>query len=84
MRLWHRVAGVLLEAVAPRLLERLADPEPTSWRHPFHLYRHHGAISAQLAAAAGCSARTVAFIRGGVADEDVQRHRALTEADDAS
>jgi hypothetical protein len=84
MRLWHRVAGVLLDAVAPRLLARLANPDPTSWGHPLHLYRHHAAISAQLAADAGCSARTAAFIRGGVAEEDVQRHRALTEADDAS
>ena len=28
MRLWHRVAGVLLEALAPSLLRRLAEPRP--------------------------------------------------------
>ena len=41
MRLVHRVAGVLLGAVAPRLLARLASPDVRSWRHGFHLYLHH-------------------------------------------
>jgi hypothetical protein len=48
-------SGVLLEAVAPRALRRLADPDPASWRHPFHLYLHHGPMSAELAERAGCS-----------------------------
>src|SRR6187397_3210786 len=38
MRLWHRVAGVLMEAVSPRALTRLASPDQGSWRYPFHLY----------------------------------------------
>ena len=38
MRLWHRVAGVLLEALAPRQLQRLASSDPQSWRYPFYLY----------------------------------------------
>ena len=84
MRLWHRVAGVLLEAVAPGVLRRLASPEPGSWRHPFHLYLHHGAISADMAVAAGCDPRAGAFIRGSAADDDARLQRALTEADDAS
>ena len=46
LRLWHRVTGVLLEAVAPGALRRLASPDPGSWRHPFHIYLHHEAISA--------------------------------------
>lgn len=83
MRLWHRVSGVLLEALAPSLLRRLASADPSSWRHPFHLYLHHAPLSATLCAEAGCPPRVGAFIRGEVADADVQLLRALTRADDA-
>ena len=84
MRLWHRVAGVLLEAVAPGRLRRLATPDPESWRHGFHLYLHHAALSAEMAVAAGCGPRTGAFIRGAADGDDARLQRALTEADDAS
>lgn len=84
MRLWHRVAGVLLEAFAPGLLRRLAVPDPTSWRHPFFLYVHHAELSAGLAVDAGCSERAAAFIRGAPAEADVRLWRALEAADDAS
>jgi hypothetical protein len=85
VRLWHRVAGVLLEAVSPRLLARLASDDPGSWRHPFHLYLHHEHLSADLAEAAGCSARAVAFLRGTASGAaDVQLAHALKVADDAS
>src|SRR5690349_12409871 len=66
MRLWHRVGGVLLEAFAPRLLARLASPDARSWRHGFHLYLHHEALSADAAVAAGCAPRVGDFIRGSV------------------
>ena len=84
MRLWHRVSGVLLELLAPSVLRRLANPAPTSWRHPFHLYLHHEPMSATLAAEAGCAPRVGAFIRGEVAGADAQLLRALSKADDAS
>lgn len=84
MRLWHRVSGVLLEAVAPELLRRMASPDPDSWRHPFHLYLHHAELSAEMAAAAGCADRTGAFIRGSVLPADLPLLRALEAADDAS
>lgn len=83
MRLWHRVAGVLLEALAPSVLRRLASSDPSSWRHPFHLYLHHQPMSADLAAGAGLPPRVGAFICGEVPDADVQLLRALTRADDA-
>lgn len=83
MRLWHRVAGVLLDAVTPALLRRLARPDPASWRHPFHLYLHHEAMSADLAVEAGCEARAGEFIRGTVSDMDLTLLRALRVADDA-
>jgi len=84
LRLWHRVAGVLLEAVSPRALGRVASPDPRSWRFPFHLYVHHAAISAELATAAGCTPRVGAFIIGSVNDDDAHLARALKAADDAS
>jgi hypothetical protein len=85
MRLWHRVAGVLLEAIAPNVLRRIADPRTTSWRHPFWLYLHHDRLSAELAAAAGCSPTTVRLIRGAPSGaHEVKLLRALKAADDAS
>ncbi|MGH2445627.1 MAG: hypothetical protein ACRDGD_06255 [Candidatus Limnocylindria bacterium] len=83
MRLWHRVGGVLLEPLAPRLLARLASPDPRSWRHPFHLYLHHAELSADLAMRAGCAPRTDAFIRGTAVGADARLQRALEAADDA-
>jgi len=82
MRLWHRVAGVLLQAVAPRALARLAASDQRSWRYPFHLYLHHAALSADAALAAGCSARVADFIRGSNASADAPLAAALRRADD--
>ena len=84
MRLWHRVGGVLLEAFAPRQLARLASSDPRSWRHGFHLYLHHEALSADAAVAAGCAARVGDFIRGSVPAADATLADALSAADDAS
>lgn len=84
MRLWHRIAGVLLEAFAPAVLRRLASADPRSWRHPFHLYLHHDDLSAELVTAAGGSPRSAAFIRGTADGDDARLQRALTDADDAS
>jgi hypothetical protein len=84
LRLWHRVAGVLLEAFAPRALAHLASPEPGSWRHPFHVYLHHAGLSADAARAAGCSERTVAFIRGSAPSADSALATAFHLADEAS
>ncbi len=84
MKLWHRVAGVLVETVSPSALRRLADPDVRSWRHAFHLYLHHEPMSAALAGQAGCAPRVAAFIEGNVVDADQQLLQALTMADDAS
>ena len=84
MRLWHRVAGVLLERLAPSALERLASSDPRSWRHPFHLYLHHGTMSAEMALAAGCGPRVGEFIRGAAGGPDARLQHALVAADDAS
>jgi hypothetical protein len=84
LRLWHRVGGVLLETLAPRLLRRLASSEPASWRYPWHLYLHHAELSAQAALEAGCSPRTASFIRGTPAPDDRAADRALQLADEAA
>lgn len=84
MRLWHRVAGVLLQALAPRALARLALPDEPSWRYPFHLFLHHAALSADAALRAGCSARTAAFIRGAATAADAPLAAALQRADEAT
>ena len=84
MRLWHRVAGVVLEVVAPRFLSQLADAPADSWRYPFHLYLEHPRLSADLAVAAGCSLRSAALIRGDALPEDRPLLEALHRADEAS
>lgn len=82
MRLWHRVGGVLLEAISPRTLSRLASADEGSWRYPFHLYLHHAALSADAALAAGCTPRVAAFIRGSTEAEDAPLAAALRRADE--
>ena len=84
MRLWHRVAGVLLEAVAPRALASLASPDERSWRYPFYLYAHHPALSAEAALHAGCSRRAADLIRGSTGPSDALALAALKRADEAS
>jgi len=84
LRLWHRVGGVVLEALSPRLLARLATPDPGSRGYPWYLYLHHGELSAGLARKAGLSERTAAFIAGYAAGADVELAAALQRADDAS
>ncbi len=62
MRLWHRVAVVLIQLVSPGLLGRLAKDEQGSWRRLFYVQLHHAAIGAEAARLAGCSATTVDLI----------------------
>jgi putative nucleotidyltransferase with HDIG domain len=62
LRLWHRVAVVLMRALRPGLLEQIGKDRPGSWRQPFHVQQHHAAMGAELARAAGCSERTVELI----------------------
>lgn len=71
LRLWHRVAVVLMRAFWPGLLERLGRPIPPGspgyqsrgrWQQPFFVQQHHAGIGAELAHQAGCSPRTVALI----------------------
>jgi len=63
VRLWHRVASVLLRGFRPALLEQIGADHSGSWRQPFFVQQHHAAISAELAQQVGCSARAVELIR---------------------
>lgn len=65
IRIWHRVALVLLKALAPgrRVLAWLARPaEAGSLRYPFYVSVYHPALGAQQAQAAGCTPRTAWLI----------------------
>ena len=81
IRLWHRVAGVLLEAFWPTLLEKLAINRPQSWLYGFYIYRHHADLSAELAERRGCSPSVVELTRGHHTPLDNERAKALREAD---
>jgi len=63
IRLWHRVARVLSQALHPAWLDRLALDEPRSWRYPFFVLLHHAERGADLSAEAGADAVAVALIR---------------------
>ena len=66
VRLWHRVALVLLKAFWPALAARwAAEPAPVcaDWRYPLWAHLHHPARGAALAAAAGCDPLAVTLIR---------------------
>jgi hypothetical protein len=84
LRLWHRVSGVLLQSLAPRLLTHLASPNPRSAGHPYYLYLHHADLSAEAALRAGCTERTAALITGRQGAADAAMAAALLDADEAS
>jgi putative nucleotidyltransferase with HDIG domain len=63
VRLWHRVAVVLMHVSWPDLLERLARGGRQGWRRPFYVQLTHAAIGAEAAEQAGCSEVTVDLIR---------------------
>jgi hypothetical protein len=63
VRLWHRVATVLLQAIHPALFLCLASDEAGSWRYPFYAQLHHASLGAELAARVGTDKLTVALIR---------------------
>jgi hypothetical protein len=82
LHVWHRVAWSLGErygARTARAFERL----PT-FRSAFAVMRGHAVRSAELAAAAGCSAATVELIRNQAEPTDPVLGRALLLADQAS
>ncbi len=66
VNLLHRVAVVLIKALAPSLWQRLkTSPEPSrrNLLYPLWAHANHPATSAELAAAAGCRPLAVSLIR---------------------
>ena len=63
IRLWHRVAVVLLSHFQPGWSAYLASADAGSWRYGFYLYLHHPHIGAMWAEAAGCMPEAVVLIR---------------------
>ena len=81
IRLWHRVAGVLLEAFWPKMLEKLAINRPQSWLYGFYIYRHHADLSAELAERNGCSPSVVELVRKHHTPSENEHAKVLWEAD---
>jgi putative nucleotidyltransferase with HDIG domain len=77
--LWHRVAGVLLEALAPRVRARLATGDSTFARYLDHAHR-----GAELARDDGASERVIRLIarhhERPIADDEALLARADREA----
>jgi hypothetical protein len=82
--LWHRGAYVLLKAIWPRLLARLAEPEGRGWQRAMAALEEHAARGAALAEAAGTPATVVELIRHHErADASDSRLALLREVDDS-
>lgn len=62
LTLVHRSLCVVLDALAPGALRRLAGPGVRSWRAPFHAYLYHAEIGARRCAEAGCGPLTVFLV----------------------
>jgi putative nucleotidyltransferase with HDIG domain len=53
IKLWHRVAKVLLDVVSPALSERLGADDAGSWRYQFYVQAHHPDLGAEMIRVAG-------------------------------
>ena len=62
LRIWHRVAVVLLGRFAPGWLRQLAA-NGRGWSRPFAVHVHHAELGANWAAEAGCSPEVASLIR---------------------
>jgi hypothetical protein len=86
--LWKRGPLVLLEALAPRKMERLASADPaTGWRYAVHVHCEHPAIGALWAQECGCSPLTCRLIAAhqqrivSLPDAELAQLRRLQAAD---
>jgi hypothetical protein len=63
LRLWERVAIVLVKAVCPGCAQRWGKGPAAGWRRAFVVSARHPDWGAEMAASAGASPLTVALIR---------------------
>jgi hypothetical protein len=78
------VALRVLKVLSPGILRRLAAENGLSWRRAAFRLRHHAALGARLAAAAGASAAAVRLISGDIEPAQRESLALLLAADDAS
>lgn len=64
LRMWHRIAFVLLTAAAPRLGWRLEAEQGARWRQALWRLRHHARLGAVRLEAAGSAPRVIELVRG--------------------
>jgi hypothetical protein len=83
VRLWQRVAYVLLAAAAPWLLRRIAVENGGGWRRTLWRLLHHPALGARIVAATGADADTVRMIGEQDTAEPDARLALLQAADEA-
>ncbi len=69
LTLAHRTLVVLLQALPPASLARLAGDGTPAWRHPFFVQLHHAELGATLCAQAGCPPETVSLVRAHQGDD---------------
>lgn len=62
VRLWHRVAYVLLRSLPP-VLRRLPKKDAIAWRRALYALHYHEDLGAERAAQAGSSEATIRLIR---------------------
>jgi len=85
IRLWHRVAYVLIRAVSPRLLRRLASSDSASWRGALAAIANHSERGAALVKAIGAPDEVVHLVRTHeVPDEPADPRQAALRAADES
>jgi hypothetical protein len=82
VRLWQRVAHVVLEAAAPWLLRRIASERGAGWRRAFWRLLHHPALGAEMVAGTGADPEVVRLVREQDAAEPDARLAVLQAADE--
>jgi hypothetical protein len=83
VRLWHRVAYVLVAAGSPWLLLRIVSPDGAAWRQALWRLHYHPRLGAELVEAAGGHADVVRMIREQDAVTADVRLALLQAADEA-
>lgn len=81
VRLWHRVAVVIVNAIHRGICDRLQCDKQGSWRYPFFVHRHHAELGARLIEAAGSRPRVVDLVRRHDTGGDDGALEALRRAD---
>jgi len=69
VRLWHRVAYVLIRALSPRLLRRLSSDSGSGWRQALASFSDHSRQGAALVETTGAPEAVVALVRLHSGDE---------------